>query len=102
MPEDFSLAEGIDILRQIGMDVIVVDEEAIDLAPICIGCQKRIDKPADCLMESFRLGIPMHNDCAMIYDNIDKVFQTLGINSPYAMEDLEPKTPDEAFEEYNN
>jgi len=102
MPEDFSLAEGIDILREIGMDVIVVDEEAVDLAPICIGCQKRIAKPADCLMESFRLGIPMHNDCAVIYDNIDQVFQKLGINKPSDLEDLEPKTADEAFEEYNN
>jgi hypothetical protein len=48
-------------------------EEVVDyiiLKPICQGCEKEIDTPADTDMEVFRYGVIAHSTCLQIYHNL--------------------------------
>jgi hypothetical protein len=45
------------------------------LKPTCVACQKEIDSPADCIMESFRLGIPIHTECSKVVDRFLAAWQ---------------------------
>lgn len=70
--DDISLEEGLDFLASVGMDIKVADEEGIKdyivLEPDCIQCGEPILKPADCNMELFRYGAPLHNGCVEAWE----------------------------------
>ena len=56
----------------------------------CIACNERIEKPADCIMESFRLGIPLHTKCGQIVDRFLAAWKSaFGVEYTGAGDDLE-------------
>jgi hypothetical protein len=55
-------------IPELGIVALVEDEETVDMAPTCIACDKRIQSPADCPMEAFRMGVPIHTTCMEIVD----------------------------------
>ena len=51
--------------------------EDIDMSPLCVGCEERVEKPSDCDIELFRVGVPVHWKCLKIYTNVDSKVRQL-------------------------
>ena len=75
MMEDITLDQGLDFLRDAGMEVVDMREEVIEVT--CIACLKPIATPADCNMDSFRLGMPTHIECLQIHERIERAYDRI-------------------------
>jgi len=72
---DITLDEGLDILSEMGMNVVDMREEVIEVT--CIACLKPIVTPAECNMDSFRLGMPTHHECLNIHERIERAYDRI-------------------------
>lgn len=55
------------------MDYVVIK-------PFCVACNKEIDTPAECIMDAFRMGMPIHTECSKIVDRFHAAWKrTFGV-----------------------